>query len=329
MDVHLGIDIGATYIKFGVIDPDGHIEFSARQLTKGDDATARATDTVIACASRMMKWAADAGHDPVSLGIGSPGTIHPTTHRIQPPSPNIPEIVGVNFVDLLQRETGLTTMIDNDANCAAWAEYRYGAGRGIDNLICLTVGSGLGSGFVIDGHILRGPTGSAGELGHVSIDHDGPLCACGNRGCLENYTSATAILNQAEDASRLDPQGLLGRARDAETGRITVRGVWDAARGGDVSAQRILDDAARKLAIGILTAVNIIDPEAVIIGGGVADADAAAGGLWLNAISGHLHRHAFSEAGKTLRIGRAVLGNDAGFIGAAALGAEAAAAQSG
>ncbi|MBD3298760.1 MAG: ROK family protein [candidate division Zixibacteria bacterium] len=322
MDVHLGIDIGATYVKFGVIDPDGHIEYSSRRLIKGDDGAARAVDTVAVCARELLTWAAEAGHKPVSLGVGSPGTINPITHRVQPPSPNIPEIVGEDFVDLLKQETGLPVMIDNDANCAAWAEYRYGAGRGIDNLICLTIGSGLGSGFIVNGQILRGPTGSAGELGHVSIDWDGPQCPCGNRGCLENYTSATAILKAADEAARFDPQGLLGQVRDADTGQITVRGVLQAAKDGDPPAQMILDDAAHKLAIGILTAVNIVDPEAVIIGGGVADADVAAGSLWLNAITAHLHRHAFSEAGQNLQVGRAVLGNDAGFIGAAALGAQ-------
>ncbi len=322
MDVHFGIDIGATYIKFGVIDPDGHIEYSARKLIKGDDGTVRAVETVVDCAHELLTWAAAAGHQPVSLGVGSPGTINPLTNRVQPPSPNITEIVGENFVDLLKQATGLPVMIDNDANCAAWAEYRYGAGRGIDNLICLTVGSGLGSGFIVNGQILRGPTGSAGELGHVSIDWDGPQCPCGNRGCLENYTSATALLSAADEAARLDPQGLLGQRRDADTGKITVRGLLRAAKGGDPPAQMILDAAAHKLAIGILTAVNIVDPEAVIIGGGVADADFAAGSLWLNTITAYLHRHAFSEAGKNLQVGRAVLGNDAGFIGAAALSAE-------
>ena len=323
MNVHLGIDIGGTFIKYGIIDSDGHIEFSSRTPSRDPDNQDAPVDTIRSCASEMMKWATDAGHTPVSVGIGSPGTVNPVTHTIQPPSPNIPELIGVNFIDIVSRETGLPTVIDNDANCAAWAEYRYGAGRGLDQLICLTVGSGLGSGFIVDGQLLSSPSGSGGELGHVSINYDGPACPCGNRGCLEKYTSGNAMLKRAEAETPSQPDGLLMQSRDPETGRITIKGLMTTASQGDSLARRILTEAAEKLGVGILTAVNIIDPEAVIIGGGVADGDAAAGGFWLDTIIRHVHRHAFSEAGKNLQIGRAVLGNDAGFIGAAALGARA------
>jgi glucokinase len=255
--------------------------------------------------------------------VGSPGTINPTTHAVQPPSPNIPVIVGVDFAGLIHEATGLSTVVDNDANCAAWGEHCYGAGRGIDNLICLTVGSGLGSGFIIDGTILSGPTGSGGELGHVSIDWRGERCPCGNRGCLENYVSATALVRRATEAAHTDPRSLLAQHRDEDDGHVTIGGLFAAAAQGDSSAQQILGESAFQFAVGLLGAVNIVDPEAIIIGGGAADADAANGGHWLDAIGAHIRELAFSEAGRKLRVGRAILGNDAGFIGAAALGARA------
>ena len=325
MKAHFGIDIGATFVKYGAIDPEGHILFAGRTPTRGGDGQDAALNAIVGCAKDLVQWANKSGHRPVSVGVGSPGTINPQTHVVQAPSPNIPVIVGVDFSQLIRRETGLPAVVDNDANCAAWGEYRFGAGRGIDNLICITVGSGLGSGFIIDGRILSGPTGSGGELGHVTIDWQGEQCPCGNRGCLETYVSATALVRRASNAARRHPDSLLAKRIDPTSQSVTVGALFGAAQDSDPQAQQILDESALQFAIGILTAVNVVDPEAVIIGGGASDADAATGGSWLAAIAGHIHRTAFSEAGKRLRIGRAVLGNDAGFIGAAALGARTAA----
>lgn len=323
MNAHFGIDIGATFVKYGAIDGEGHILVADRTPTRGAEGKEAALAAITGSATELMRWAEKSGHTPVSVGVGSPGTINPQTHAIQPPSPNIPVIVGVSFPKLIEKETGLPTVIDNDANCAAWGEYRFGAGRGIDNLICLTVGSGLGSGFIIDGRILSGPSGSAGELGHVTIDWQGEACLCGNRGCLETYVSANALARRATDAVNANPAGTLAERRDPATGLLTIGGLFAAAEQGDPDAQHILDESALQFAIGMLTAVNVVDPEAIIIGGGAADADAAFGGHWLTAIAGHIHKAAFSEAGRKLRVGRAILGNDAGFIGAAALGADA------
>lgn len=323
MNAHFGIDIGATFVKYGAIDTDGHILFSDRTPTRGGEGKDAALSAIVGSAVELVRWAKKSGHTPVSVGVGSPGTINPHTHAIQPPSPNIPVIVGVSFPDLIKKETGLPTHVDNDANCAAWGEYRFGAGRGIDNLICLTVGSGLGSGFIIDGRILSGPSGSAGELGHVTIDWQGNHCPCGNRGCLETYVSATALVRRATDAVNANPGSALARQRDSSTGDITIGGLFAAAEKGDPDARHIVDESAQQFAIGMLTAVNVVDPKAIIIGGGAADADAAYGGHWLTAVAAYMHRAAFSESGRKLRVGRAVLGNDAGFIGAAALGAHA------
>lgn len=320
MTVHLGIDIGGTFVKFGVIDSEGHILFSERTPTRGDEGREAATGAIVGAANRLVEWSQNAGHQPAFIGVGSPGTINPHTHIVQPPSPNINAIIGVDFPTLITAATGLPVAIDNDANCAAWAEHIYGAGRGINNLVCLTVGSGIGSGFIVDGRIHSGPTGSGGELGHVTIDWQGNRCACGNRGCLETYVSANALMRRAAAAAAKHPESRLAERRD-ERGMIPIGELFLAAAAGDTAASEICRESALQFAIGILSAVNVLDPEAVIIGGGAADADHAAGGHWLNAIAENIRHHAFSEAGKNLRVGRAILGNDAGFIGAAALGA--------
>lgn len=317
MIIHLGIDIGGTWIKYGAIDREGHILFADRAKTRGAEGQKATLDGIVDSARVMIEWSRRAGHIPVSVGIGSPGTINPETKRVQPPTPNLTTIIGVNLAELVEQETGFPTMIDNDANCAAWAEYQFGSGRGIDNLICVTVGSGIGSGFIVDGRVYSGPNGSGGEMGHVSIDWQGPLCPCGNRGCVETFSSANAMMRKATAAAGHDPGGMLARKMDA--GRVSLAVLFDCANQGDPAATSVIEESATQLGFGILNAVQIFDPDAVVIGGGAADADS--NGIWLARIASTIHEHAFSVEGKTLRIGKAALGNDAGFIGAAALGA--------
>lgn len=317
MIIHLGIDIGGTWTKYGVIDGEGHILFADRAKTRGAEGQKATLAGFVDCATVMTEWAKRSGHIPVSVGIGSPGTINPTTMTVQPPTPNLTTVIGVNLAELVADATGLPTIVDNDANCAAWAEYKFGSGRGIDNLICVTVGSGIGSGFIVDGRVYPGPNGSGGELGHVTIDWQGPLCPCGNRGCLETFTSANAMMRKATDLATNNPSGMLAQKKDRTT--VSLANLFECARLGDAGAAGIIDESATQLGFGILNAVQIFDPDAIVIGGGAADADTD--GVWLSRIAATIHTHAFSVEGKSLRIGKAALGNDAGFIGAAALGA--------
>jgi glucokinase len=317
MIIHLGIDIGGTWTKYGAIDSEGHILFADRAKTRGAEGQQATLDGIVDCARVMIDWAQRAGHIPVSIGIGSPGTINPETMKVQPPTPNLTTIIGVNLAALVEDVTGFPTVVDNDANCAAWAEYQFGSGRGIDNLICVTVGSGIGSGFIVNGHVYSGPNGSGGELGHVTIDWEGPLCPCGNRGCLETFTSANAMMRKATERAGRYPSGMLARKKDGDLVSIAI--LFDCARAGEIDAIAVIDESATQLGFGILNAIQIFDPDAVVIGGGAADADTE--GIWLARIASTIHAHAFSVEGKSLRIGKAALGNDAGFIGAAALGA--------
>ena len=317
MNIYLGIDIGGTWTKYGAIDGDGAILFSNRAPTRGGDGQEATLNGIVGCARALMDWAKRAGHTPLSIGIGSPGTINPVTKKVQPPTPNLTTIIGVNLAELVASDSGLPTAIDNDANCAAWAEHCYGAGRGIENLICITVGSGIGSGFIVNGRIFSGTNGSGGELGHVTIDWRGPRCPCGNHGCLETFTSANAIMRKVEETVQVHPDGQLAQKK-RDSGALALGDLFEAARGGDLESRRILVETSQQLALGILNAVNLFDPEGVVIGGGAADADTD--GWWLGNIAERIHAHAFSVEGKSLRIGKAALGNDAGFIGAAALG---------
>ena len=318
MNIHIGIDIGGTWVKYGAIDSEGHVLFADRAKTRGNEGRKATLDGIVECARAMVTWAKKAGHTPVSVGIGSPGTINPVTKEVQPPTPNLTTIIGINLVALVESDIGLPTVVDNDANCAAWAEHCFGSGRGIDNLMCVTVGSGIGSGFIVDGAIFSGANGSGGEMGHVTIDWKGPRCPCGNHGCLELFTSANAVMRKAGESADLSPDGMLAGLQKRSGGSLTLDILFAAHTKGDTEAKRILVESAQQLAMGILSAVNLFDPEAVIIGGGMADADSE--GFWLRQVGERIRAHAFSAGGKELRVGKAALGNDAGFIGAAALG---------
>lgn len=318
MNIHLGIDIGGTWTKYGAIDGEGHILFADRAKTRGAEGQDATLAGIVGCSRAMIEWAKSAGHRAVSVGIGSPGTINPVTKKVQPPTPNLTTIIGVNLARLVSDDSGLPTAIDNDANCAAWAEHSFGSGRGIDDMICVTVGSGIGSGFIVDGAIFSGPHGSAGEMGHVTIDWQGPPCPCGNRGCLELYASANSVMRKADAIADASPNGMLAQSRISSGGHVTLDQLFAAQAAGDVDSERVLEESAHQLAIGTLNAVNLFDPDAVIIGGGMADADT--NGFWLRHVGEQIRAHAFSNEGKTLLVGRAALGNDAGFIGAAALG---------
>jgi glucokinase len=319
MNIHLGIDIGGTALKYGVIDSVGHILLSDRTPTRGPDGETGVIARIVECATKMMAWGENAGHSPVSVGIGAPGTISAHTGMVQPPTPSLTAIIDINLATEVTSATGLPGIVDNDANCAAWGEYQFGAGRGIDNLICVTVGTGIGSGFIVDGKIFSGPSGSGAELGHVTIDYDGPECPCGNRGCLENYSSASAMLICANEEIANHPDDDLAKKAGLHDGSVTIADLFNTAQAGDLRAREIIAFAADRLARGIVNGINLFDPEAVVIGGGVADADND--GFWLGTVRDSIHRHAFSTEGRTLPIGRAALGNDAGFVGAAALGA--------
>lgn len=265
-EVVAGVDIGGTNTRIGLVDRKGEV-LAENRLSTPDYAFA--DDFVVALDLKLKEMIA--GHDDLKLtgiGIGAPNAnFNKGTIEL---APNLRWKGIIPFVKITERRTGLKTRITNDANAAALGEMIFGAAKGLKNFIILTLGTGLGSGIVIDGEVVYGHTGFAGELGHMTVAEGGRVCGCGRRGCLETYASATglvrtvlALLSDRRDESIL---------RDLRSSEITSRRVAEAAAAGDVIAMDALDQTARMIALGIANAVIFSSPETIFLFGGLAQA---------------------------------------------------------
>ncbi len=234
------------------------------------------------------------------IGIGSPGGVNFETGKVFGNSPNIPGWEGVNLKKSLQG-LGVPVYADNDANCAALAETLFGAARGSQSALCVTVGTGIGGGLILNGKVYRGSSYSAGEIGHTAIVFNGRECGCGNRGCLEKYASVTALLEAGK-----------------ESGYATVQALTDAARKGEQQALELIGRQAAYLGAGLASAINLLNPEKVILGGGFVDVYPSI----LKVVEKEIRQRAFPAALLKLKVVQAKLGNEAGLVGAAFLGAQ-------
>ncbi|MCL6547499.1 MAG: ROK family protein [Alicyclobacillus sp.] len=242
----------------------------------------------------------DAGRPQAAgIGVGAPGPLDPWAGVVIAP-PNLPGWDRVPLRAELSRELGADVWIDNDANVAALAEHRFGAGKGFQNVLYITISTGIGAGMVVDGRLYRGQSGSAGEIGHMVVNPQGALCGCGNRGCLEAMASGTAMARMA--AERIGEP-------------ITAADVVRRAAAGDVVAQGVLEEALEYLGIGISSAVNLLNPGCVVLGGGVSQM----GPVLLDRLNQSLARRALPGPREAVRLVPAALGQRSGVVGAAAL----------
>jgi glucokinase len=228
-------------------------------------------------------------------------------------SPNLRAVEGIPLKDELELRIGLPLTLENDANAGAWGEFRFGAGSEVDHLLFLTLGTGIGGAMISHGLLLRGAQGSAGELGHVTLQPTGPRCACGNRGCLEALASGTAIRRHAREVAIEHPGSALGRLAAERT--VLGEDVSRLARKGDKAALSVLEESGRWLGIGLAGFVNIFNPEVIAIGGGVMEA----GELILEAAREEVQLRARPPSRDVVEIKEATLGPKSGLLGAAVL----------
>jgi ROK family protein (putative glucokinase) len=306
----IGLDIGGTKIAAGIVARDGRVRDRQVIATppRADAATVR---RVVAELVRRLRRR----HPGVTaIGVGAAGMIDwPTGHIRWAPNNAYRDLP---LQQVLAADTGLPTVVENDANAAAWAEARIGAGAGYRDVIVLTVGTGVGGGFVLGGRLYRGRTGVGGEVGHLLVDPTGgQRCGCGSVGCLEALASGTALGRAGRAAARADPGGLLARlARGAES--VTGETVFRAARLGDPVARALFDELGGWLGVGIASLVALFDPELVLIGGGLAEV----GDLLVTPTRASFERFVFARDRRTLPpVMPARLGADAGMVGAALL----------
>ena len=306
----IGVDIGGTKIAAGLVTRDGDLVKTVRRETPASDV-----DAIEAAAADAVAELA-AGHDVEAVGVAAAGFVDATRSTVVF-APNLAWRNEPVRADLEAR-TGLPVVVENDANAAAWGEFRHGAGREVDDMVLVTVGTGLGGGIVVDGRLLRGHSGFAAELGHVRVVPGGHWCGCGNRGCWEQYASGRALVREAREFAQTDSPAaarmleLAGGAVDAIEGPH----VTQAAEEGDPAAVDLLTDLGHWLGEGIASVVAALDPAVVAVGGGVSEA----GDLLLEPARTAFHRHLTARGYRPEpRIVPALLGNDAGMIGVADL----------
>jgi glucokinase len=306
----VGIDVGGTKIAAMRVDREGRILARETIVTPAEDMAAT-LDAMVDAANAVM------APDVVAVGIGAAGLVSFATGTLVF-APNL-AWRDAPISDHVGKALGLPTVTDNDANVAAWAEYRLGAGRGSTDMLLVTVGTGIGGGIVSGGALFRGAHGFAAEIGHIIVEPGGPLCGCGNHGCWEQVASGHAITRAGRDAAHQYPNSLIARLADGDAANVTGPVVTQAAEQGDQLARGILSEVGRRLGEGIAGLVNVLDPDVVVVGGGAV----AAGDLLLEpARDGFAGAVEAVDERPAVPILPAALGNDAGAVGGALLALE-------
>ena len=309
----IGIDVGGTNVKIALVNDEGKILYSNSVPTRAEMGYEYTVNNIKQAIYDLLKETKLEPKDIQGIGFGFPGQVDYRAGIVRN-APNIPGWVEIPIAKIFEDEFHIPTRVDNDVRCAALGELNYGAGKGCENLICITVGTGIGSGLVVNGKLVRGASNAAGEIGHIKLQmNGGPICGCGDTGCLEAFASGPAIVALAEDYIK---GGKSTKYRELANGApITPYIVCEAAKAGDPVAQRIFTIIGEYIGIGMASVVNLLNPEKIIIGGGVADA----GEYLLNPLSETLKKRAMKIAGETVKIVHAELGNTAGVIGASLL----------
>jgi len=307
-----GIDIGGTKIALALATPDGPLIEKTRIPTRDADGPRTILERVCAELEAMLERT---GAKLATVGVGCAGPLDRARGLILSP-PNLPGWVESPIVALLEERFGVKVVLDNDANAAALGEQRYGAGLGLDQLVYITISTGIGGGIIVRGKLVHGVRDGAGEVGHMTVLPDGPGCACGARGCLEALCSGTAIARRARERLAAGEESYLS---SLEQGELTAQAVVSAARAGDTLAAKVWYDTIRYLSIGVGNLFNALAPEAIIIGGGVS----AAGEFLFEPLREQVRARVRMLPPDKINILQASLGGDSGIHGACILGRSA------
>ena len=315
----IGIDIGGTNVKLGLVDERGRVLLRDTFLTRHARSRVEMLNKLVAHIGTLATEARSRGLRLMGIGIGAPGPIDVERGYVYF-FPNIPGWKNTPLKKILQKRQRLPVFVDNDANAMALGESIFGAGlrstgsgQGARNIIFLTLGTGVGGGLVIDGKLFHGSTFSAAELGHMVVDSKGPLCACGNRGCIESFVGNGYFVREVR--ARLKGKKSLLRRWMEEGKELTPKLVQEAALRGDAFSKAQWELTGERLGTFLAGLTNLLNPDRIVIGGGIA----LGGELVLAPIRAALKKKAFPIASRFVKVVPAVLGNDAGLVGAAAL----------
>ncbi len=309
-ELFVGIDLGGTNIKGGIVSKNGKIVVEKKILTEADGGV----NHVLTRIKKIVHELIESADDKVlirHMGIGIAGQVD-VKRGIFLEGPNLPGWHRVNIAAELAKPLNMSVVVDNDANLAALAEFTCGAGRGAKEMLMVTLGTGVGGGLILRGKIYHGAGGLAGEFGHTTIQQDGPVCTCGRKGCVEAFVGAYAIIRQVRGKIGSGQESLLKKI-DPE--KMTPKDVSTAATQGDKVALDVLRDVGKYLGVGLANVVNLLNIERIVVGGGVANA----GELILGPARKSLNKSALTGLAKMVTVVPAALGEQAGIVGAAML----------
>lgn len=308
----IGIDVGGTNLKVAALWSDGTVIRSLQIPTHADAGPEQGCERLIESIATLLR---EEGIDTAAMhamGLDCAGLVDPERNLVVD-SPNLRSWEGFPLAQRLEKAFGVPTYLENDVNAMAYGEWRLGAGRGTRNMLCLALGTGVGGGLILDGRLYRGTHGAAGELGHTTLDMYGPRCSCPNRGCLERHIGAEAIVERARKLLVERPESSTLAALPPH--ELTPGAISKAAAAGDTLAAEVLEKTGEFLGQGLVSLVNIFDPERVVIGGGVA----RAGERLFAPARRVLRERAMSVPAARVEIVAAALGNDGGLVGATLL----------
>ena len=316
MAYYIGVDVGGSNIACAVVDENCEIISRSKAKTHGKTGSIDYTevlDIIIRTVNLACEAAGIKPSDASSIGIGCPGICNSDMGIVE-----YTNNLGFRNVPLktdVEDEFKIPVYLDNDANAAAFGEYIAGAAMGARNAVVITLGTGVGSGIIINGKIYRGTNFAAGEIGHTVIVADGLPCSCGRKGCFEAYSSATGLVNMTKKAAEKHPESLINKLIK-EDGKASARTAYKAAKLGDEVGKKVTEEYVKYLAVGIANVINTFQPDILCIGGGVCNE----GSLLLNPLKEAVYKEIYSrDSKKTTRLAICTLGNDAGIIGAAML----------
>ena len=310
----IGIDLGGTFIKAGAVDADGNVLSRVKLPTEVKRGRGAIISNIAAAADAARRAAGLSWRRVRAVGLGSPGVFEPPKGIVRL-SPNLMSLEGKELAGPVADALGRpreTVILENDANVAAYGEAWIGAGRGVNSLCLFTLGTGIGGGIVLNGEIWRGAGGAGAELGHQVLFADGLRCGCGNRGCLEMYASATALVRRLKEAVAAGRRTRLASVVKAG-GTVTARDICLAAKGGDRTCHALMEETGRFLGIAVANMLYVLNVERIIFTGGMT----AAGSMLLKPIREEARRRSIPLAFKGAKILFSRIGNDAGLIGAA------------
>ncbi len=320
----LGIDLGGTNIRGAAVGAKGGILARLILPTESSQGRQRVLGNLSQVIKTLSSKFSPKEFDLLGVGIGAAGVILQKEGIISQ-SPNIPQLDGFNLREHLEKEFQLPIFLDNDANCGALGEKWVGAGKGMNDLAFITLGTGVGGGLILGGKLWQGIDGTAGEVGQMTINSEGPECMCGSRGCLEVYSSATAVVRRLrEEVMRGEKTQLVGK-QGKRLDRVTSRDIHQAALAGDRLSRRLFREMGRYLGIGIANLINLLNLESVILGGGVAEA----WDFFVPTLKKEVKQRAFKVPARRVKLLRSWLGVNAGFLGAAFLAWQRAAEERG